>query len=143
MPEFDGWIVGDDPCTREVLNAGTKGKLKAIVKWGIGVDNVDFKACADLNIPVENTPHMFGDEVADLAMSYLTNLSRKILDVHNGVRNHEWLKPIGSSLKDKNIGIVGLGNIGINIVKRVQVAGKNVFGYDPFFKNSTERKDLL
>lgn len=143
LPEFDGWIVGDDPCTREVLNAGTKGKLKAIVKWGIGVDNVDFKACADLNIPVENTPHMFGDEVADLAMSYITNLSRKILDVHNGVRNHQWLKPIGSSLKDKNIGIVGLGNIGINIVKRVQVAGMNVFGYDPFFKNSTERNDLL
>ena len=138
LPQFDGWIVGDDPCTRKVLSAGTKGKLKAIVKWGIGVDNVDFKACDDLNIPVENTPHMFGDEVADLAMSYITNLSRKILDVHNGVRNQEWLKPIGSSLKDKKIGIVGLGNIGINIVKRVQVAGMNVCGYDPFFKNLTE-----
>ena len=138
LPEFDGWIVGDDPCTRKVLSAGTKGKLKAIVKWGIGVDNVDFKACDDLNIPVENTPHMFGDEVADLAMSYITNLSRKILDVHNGVRNQEWLKPIGSSLKDKKIGIVGLGNIGINIVKRVQVAGMNVCGYDPFFKDLTE-----
>ena len=138
LPEFDGWIVGDDPCTREVLSAGTKGKLKAIVKWGIGVDNVDFKACDDFNIPVENTPHMFCDEVADLAMSYITNLSRKILDVHNGVRNQEWLKPIGSSLKDKKIGIVGLGNIGINIVKRVQVAGMNVCGYDPFFKDLTE-----
>jgi len=138
LPEFDGWIVGDDPCTREVLSAGTKGKLKAIVKWGIGVDNVDFKACDDLNIPVENTPNMFGDEVADLAMSYITNLSRKIIDVHNGVGNREWLKPIGSSLKDKKIGIVGLGDIGINIVKRVQVAGMNVCGYDPFFDDLVE-----
>lgn len=138
LPEFDGWIVGDDPCTREVLSAGKKGKLKAIVKWGIGVDNVDFKACEDFNIPVENTPEMFGDEVADLAMCYITNLSRKIIDVHNGVRNQEWLKPIGSSLKDKKIGIVGLGNIGMNIVKRVQVAGMIVCGYDPFFKDLTE-----
>jgi D-3-phosphoglycerate dehydrogenase len=143
LPEFDGWIVGDDPCTREVLKAGTKGKLKAIVKWGIGVDNVDFKACDDFNIPVENTPHMFGNEVADLAMSYITNLSRKIVEVHNGVRNQEWLKPIGSSLKDKNIGIVGLGNIGINIIKRVQVAGMKVFGYDPFVQNSTEENNFL
>ena len=52
LPEFDGWIVGDDPCTRSVLAAGKSGKLRAIVKWGIGIDNVDFKACSELGIPV-------------------------------------------------------------------------------------------
>jgi D-3-phosphoglycerate dehydrogenase len=135
LPEFDGWIVGDDPCTRDVLVAGKKGKLKAIVKWGIGVDNVDFEACSDLRIPVENTPNMFGDEVADLAMSYITNLSRNIIDVHNGIKNLEWLKPIGTSLKSKKIGIVGLGDIGMNIVRRVNAARMNVIAYDPYFKS--------
>ncbi|KOR27418.1 hypothetical protein TI05_19060 [Achromatium sp. WMS3] len=44
VPEFDGWIIGDDPATRAVFEAGKKGNLKAAVKWGIGVDNVDFAA---------------------------------------------------------------------------------------------------
>ena len=139
LPEHDGWIVGDDPCTRSVLTAGKKGKLKAIVKWGIGVDNVDFKACSDLGIPVENTPNMFGDEVADLAMSYITNLSRNIVDVHNGVKNLEWPKPIGTSLKGKKIGVIGLGDIGINIVRRVNAARMNIIAYDPYF-NSTKKE---
>jgi D-3-phosphoglycerate dehydrogenase len=136
LPEFDGWIVGDDPCTRSVLAAGKSGKLRAIVKWGIGIDNVDFKACSELGIPVENTPNMFGDEVADLAMSYITNLSRKIVDVHNGVKKLEWPKPIGTSLKGKKIGVVGLGDIGMNIVRRVNAARMNVIAYDPYFSSS-------
>ena len=71
LPEFDGWIVGDDPCTRDVLVAGKRGKLKALVKWGIGVDNVDFKACSELGIPVENTPNMFGDEVVEILLMFI------------------------------------------------------------------------
>lgn len=136
LPEFDGWIIGDDPCTRDVLLAGKKGKLRALVKWGIGVDNIDFATCSELGIPVENTPNMFGDEVADLAMAYITNLSRFVIDVHIGVKNKDWLKPVGSSLKGKNIGIIGLGDIGMNIVERVAAAKMNIFAYDPFYKLS-------
>ena len=136
LPEFDGWIIGDDPCTRDVLFAGKKGKLRALVKWGIGVDNVDFATCSELGIPVENTPNMFGDEVADLAMAYITNLSRFVIDVHIGVKKKDWLKPIGSSLKNKNIGIIGLGDIGLNIVERVAAAKMNIFAYDPFYKSN-------
>ena len=68
VPEYDGWIIGDDPATRRVFEAGRLGKLKAAVKWGIGVDNVDFQACEELGIPITNTPMMFGREVADVAM---------------------------------------------------------------------------
>jgi len=146
LPEFDGWIIGDDPCTRDVLFAGKKGKLRALVKWGIGVDNVDFATCSELGIPIENTPNMFGDEVADLAMAYITNLSRFVIDVHIGVKKKDWLKPIGSSLKDKNIGIIGLGNIGLNIVERVAAAKMNIFAYDPFYKpnkNSNNFEHLI
>ena len=44
VPHHDGWIIGDDPATRKVFEAGQKGKLRAAVKWGIGADNVDFNA---------------------------------------------------------------------------------------------------
>src|SRR3546814_14229171 len=60
VPQYDGWIIGDDPATRRVFEAGKAGKLTAAVKWGIGVDNVDFAACTDLGIPIINTPHQHG-----------------------------------------------------------------------------------
>ncbi len=42
VPQFDGWIIGDDPATARVFEAGVRGKLHAAVKWGVGTDNVDF-----------------------------------------------------------------------------------------------------
>src|SRR5687768_5597008 len=66
VPTFAGWIIGDDPATHRVFEAGKRGKLRAAVKWGVGVDNVDFSAAKELGIPVSNTPRMFGGEVADL-----------------------------------------------------------------------------
>ena len=53
--DYDGWIIGDDPCTRSVIAKGKEGKLRALVKWGIGVDNVDFGACKEFDIPISNT----------------------------------------------------------------------------------------
>jgi len=76
VPQHDGWIIGDDPATSEVFEAGKAGQLKVAVKWGIGVDNVDFAACDRLGIPITNTPGMFGAEVADLAMCYILGLAR-------------------------------------------------------------------
>ena len=58
LPTVDGWIIGDDPATERVFTAGKNGKLKAAVKWGVGVDNVDFNACKKLGIPIINTPNI-------------------------------------------------------------------------------------
>ena len=44
IPEYDGWIAGDDLANREILTVGRKGKLRVLVKWGVGIDNVDQKA---------------------------------------------------------------------------------------------------
>ena len=77
VPHYDGWIIGDDPANRTVVEAGAAGKLKAAVKWGVGVDNVDFDAFRDLGLPVENTPGVFGGEVADVALTYVLGLARE------------------------------------------------------------------
>ena len=42
--QYDGWIIGDDPATRKVLQHGCAGRLKACMRWGVGTDNVDFSA---------------------------------------------------------------------------------------------------
>ena len=140
ISNFDGWIIGDDPCTRSVIAKGKSGKLRALVKWGIGVDNIDFAACTEFKMPISNTPNMFGDEVADLAIAYLINLERKIIDVHNGVLVGQWLKPTGSSVKGKIAGIVGLGDIGKAIAQRLNVMGINAIGYDPYLKDKNVEK---
>jgi len=130
LPKFDGWILGDDPCSRAVLNAGKRGNLKAVVKWGVGTDNIDFGALQELDIPFSNTPGVFGREVADLAIAYLINLSRHVIKVDNSVRSGSWLKPAGFSLADKDFAIVGFGDIGQNISKRLQASDVNVHVYE-------------
>lgn len=135
VPLHDGWIIGDDPATEEVFTAGKSGKLKAAVKWGIGVDNVDFIACKRLDIPITNTPGMFGSEVADLAMCYILGLARDAFLIDREVRRGGWPKPSGISLSGKTLGIVGMGDIGKNIAKRAHAHDLNIIGWDPYAKS--------
>lgn len=130
-PRHDGWIIGDDPATRAVFEAGRAGRLRAAVKWGIGVDNVDFAACEDLGIPITNTPNMFGAEVADVAMGYLIALARETFEIDRGVRAGDWPKPRGISLAGKTVALVGFGDIGRNTAKRLLAAEMRVVAYDP------------
>jgi len=138
LPQFDGWIIGDDPATRQVLEAGIKGKLRATVKWGVGVDNVDMSAARELGLPITNTPGMFGNEVADVAMGYVIALARQTFTVHQGVVDGKWLKPVGSSLFGKTVALVGFGDIGRQTAKRLLASGMKVIAYDPQFQPSDE-----
>ena len=131
LPQFDGWIIGDDPATRRVFEAGQAGRLKAAVKWGIGVDNVDFAACKDLGIPIINTPQMFGGEVADVALGYVIGLARQLFSIDRGVREGGWPKPAGISLAGKMVGLIGLGDIGRALAKRLLACEMHVVAYDP------------
>lgn len=142
VPRHDGWIIGDDPATREVFAAGKAGNLKAAVKWGIGVDNVDFKACKDLEIPIVNTPNMFGGEVADIATGYVIALARETFQIDNGVRQGQWPKPRGISLSGKTVALVGYGDIGKNTAKRLLAADMNVISYDPVVAQTSEHSTL-
>lgn len=134
VPRFDGWVIGDDPATRAVFEAGIAGNLRAAVKWGIGVDNVDLAAAKQLGIPVTNTPNMFGREVADVAMAYVTLLARHLHEIDRAVWNGGWIKPRGTSLADKTMGVIGFGDIGSNVAKRALAAEMRVIAYDPAYK---------
>lgn len=132
LPAYDGWIIGDDPATRAVFEAGKNGRLRAAVKWGIGVDNVDLDACRDLGIPIDNTPGMFGEEVADVALAYVIGLARQLFFIDRSIRiDHAWPKPAGISLSGRKAGVVGLGDIGRNTAKRLMACSMDIIGYDP------------
>ena len=132
IPEFDGWIIGDDPVTNKVISAGKNGRLKACMRWGVGTDNVDFAACEAHGIPIENTPGVFGREVADLAMHYVSALARHSFEIDRQVKTGTWFKPVGTSLWATKALVVGLGDIGKNVVKRLNAHDVDVSYFDPY-----------
>lgn len=131
VPAHDGWIIGDDPANRTVLEAGRAGRLRAAVKWGVGVDNVDFAACRQLGIDVTNTPGVFGAEVADLALGYVIALARQTHVIDRAVRAGGWPKPSGISLAGKRAAVIGFGDIGKHLAPRLRACGIDVTIYDP------------
>jgi len=140
--DYDGWIIGDDPASRRVFEAGVRGQLKAAVKWGVGVDNVDFDAAHDLGIPITHTPQMFGEEVADVALAYIISLARDLVAIDRGVRAGGWPKPCGISLRGKRAGVVGFGDIGRALARRLVCLGMDVVAYDPYFEAQPGLEDV-
>jgi D-3-phosphoglycerate dehydrogenase len=138
LPEVDGWIIGDDPATERVFIAGKNGKLKAAVKWGVGVDNVDFKTCQKLGIPIINTPNMFGAEVATIAVSYVLGLARQSYLIDREVRKGNWIKPAGRSLSGLVVGLIGFGDIGKSTARFLHAFDMKINVYDPFANKSDE-----
>ena len=134
--DFDGWIIGDDPATRRVLEAGVQGNLKACMRWGVGTNNVDFAAFEEFQVPIENTPGVFGREVADLACHYVSALARDTYQIDKKVKQGDWYKPIGVSLWSQSALVVGMGDIGKQLAKRLSAHDMKVSFYDPFVKSS-------
>lgn len=131
LPEVEVAIAGDDALGAEVLRAGVAGRLRGLVRWGIGTDNVDKPVATGLGLPVYNTPGMFSNEVADLAMGHLLNLARHIHKMDRDVRAGRWTRYEGTSLSGKTVGIVGLGGIGRETARRARAFGMTVLGSDP------------
>lgn len=130
LPGMDCVIAGDDAINRAALAKARDKGLKAVIKWGIGTDGIDKVAARDLGLPVFNTPGVFGEEVADLALSYLLLLARGLHRMDASVRAGGWLKVEGRSLSGKTAGVVGLGSIGRAIARRCAAFGLEVIGSD-------------
>ena len=125
-PGIDGMVVGDDPITERVLEAGDR--LRVVSKWGVGIDNINLAAARERGITVSNTPAMFGAEVADVVIGYLILLARRLHAVDNAVRGGHWFKPEGLSLAGRTMGVIGLGDIGRSVVKRAAAMEMRVLG---------------
>ena len=96
-------------------------ELEIISCFGVGVDGIDFETTRSRHIFVTNTPKVLNDAVADIAVSLILATQRNLINADRFVRDGLWLEgsfPFGNSLAGKTLGILGLGNIGEEIVKR-------------------------
>jgi lactate dehydrogenase-like 2-hydroxyacid dehydrogenase len=100
--------------------------LKIVGSFGVGYDHIDAKWAGEHGIIVTNTPDVLSDEVADLAMGLLIATVRRLPQVDRYVREGKWLKapyPLTGSIREKKMGILGLGRIGSAIAKRAEAFG--------------------
>lgn len=97
--------------------------LKIISQYAVGFDNIDIKTATSLKIPIGNTPDVLSEATADLAFTLMLMVSRKALYCYKKILNNQWtyFKPtedLGIELKNKTLGIFGLGRIGFEMAKR-------------------------
>jgi len=119
--------------------------IRAIVRYGVGYDNIDLDFCKRNNILVANTPDYGIDEVSDSAIAMILYLTRKIGILQELAKEDElyWTgKEINLNMRRLNklsLGIIGLGRIGGSIAKKFLAFSKNLAFYDPYIPNGYEK----
>jgi len=136
IQEYDAVILGADPMTAKVLEAGKK--VKIICKHGAGVDNIDLDKAADLGISVTNVPATNSDAVADFAFALMLNIARKVSENVSEVKAGKWNQSIGVDVYGKTLGIIGYGAIGKRLAKRAVGFDMDILAYDSYLENKAD-----
>lgn len=126
----DYLVVGLIPVTKETIKQATN--LKAVLKHGVGTENIDIPACSAANIPVMNTPGANADAVAELAIGLMFSLARNIPAGNASIISGLWQRQIGTQLGGKTLGIVGFGNIGRTLALKARGLGMSIIATDPY-----------
>ncbi|MBD7915544.1 D-2-hydroxyacid dehydrogenase [Clostridium sp. Sa3CUN1] len=152
LKEYDALVIRSaTKVTRDILEVAKEGKLKLIVRAGVGVDNIDVIAADEFGITVRNTPNSSSDSVAELALAHMFAVARFVGTSNYTMRNGEWNKKKyeGVELSGKTLGIVGMGRIGRSLADKATALGMKVVYNDAFGKvdgvkyNFVELNELL
>ena len=132
--EFDALIVRSaTKVTREILQAGAKGKLKIVGRAGVGYDNIDVEAASEYGVVVKSAPSGNTNAVAELTIALMLNVSRHIPQAHASLKQGVWTKEKlkGTELMGKMLGVLGCGKIGQRVAELAHHGfDMDVVGYD-------------
>jgi len=136
MSDRDAWLAENGAKIRAIGTDGHLGasadlmdclpNLEIIGCYGVGVDAINLDHARKKGVVVTNTPDVLNDDVANLAVALLLDVSRQIVAADRYVRSGQWLKknmPLAKSIRDRKVGILGLGRIGKSIAEKLQVFG--------------------
>lgn len=141
IDQYEGIIVRSrTKVTREVIENAKN--LKIIARAGVGVDNIDVEAATEHGILVVNAPQSTSITVAEHAMGLMLALSRKIAIADASVKSGKWEKSrfMGMELRNKTLGVIGMGRIGSQVVKRSKAFEMDVIVYDPYITEETAKE---
>lgn len=128
--DADGVIVGVETVDKEYIDAHPK--LKAVVKFGVGTDNIDVEYCKQKGIFVGRTVGSNAQSVAETAISFVIADSKNLYNSISSTREHDWSKMTGYEIMGKTIGIVGFGAIGRKVAQMASGLGMKVIAYDAY-----------
>lgn len=115
--QFDGIICGDDRLTANVYDHAKN--LKVVVKWGTGIDSINKEEAEKRGIEVCRTPNAFTVPVAESTLALMLSFARNIQFNDRVMKSGDWAKPQGHTLSECTVGLVGFGNIGQAVAKRL------------------------
>jgi len=139
---YDAIVVrSETKVTAAVLAAGKR--LKVVGRAGVGVDNIDLDAATQRGVIVVNAPLGNTISAAEHTIGLMLALSRNIAQADASLRGGAWQRSkfAGVELRDKTLGLIGLGNVGSEVARRAKGLDMHVIAYDPFV--SAERAQIL
>ena len=141
LNEFDGAIVRSGVKITAASLEGNK-RMRAIVRAGVGTDNIDKTAATRLGIVVMNTPAGNTLSTAEHAFALMLGLSRSVAPAYKSLCEGRWDRKtfMGSQLADKTFGVIGMGRIGREVATRGLAFGMRVIAFDPFLSDEQATK---
>ena len=131
----NGFINQYAPITERVLKE--LPDLKFVVRYGVGVNNVDLEAATKYGVQICNVPDYGMNEVADQALALMLALTRKVVLMNDYTRNNKWDYQRSIPIyrhSCQTVGVIGVGRIGTSFVNKVHALGCKVVAYDPYKK---------
>ena len=133
LKDFDAVVVRSKTKVRaNHIDEAKTGKLKLIIRGGVGVDNIDVKYAESCGITVKNTPRASSQSVAELAMGHMFSCARYLSIAGHTMREDKWEKKAsgkGIELGGKTLGIIGFGRIGQALGVMARALGMHVIAY--------------
>ncbi|MGH2429786.1 MAG: phosphoglycerate dehydrogenase [Candidatus Limnocylindria bacterium] len=130
LARAEGWIAGTAPIGAVHLEAAPM--LRIVARYGVGVDSIDLDAARRRGVAVTNTPGANTEAVADLTIGVALAALRGIVEGDRAVRAGDWSGMVGRELGECTVGIVGYGQIGRAVHRRLSGFGSRVVAHDPF-----------
>jgi D-3-phosphoglycerate dehydrogenase len=140
IADYDAIVIrSGTKVTKEIVEAGSAGRLKVIGRAGVGVDNIAVETATEKGILVVNSPEANTISAAEHTIAMMLSLSRKIPDANASLKSGKWdrKKYMGVEVNGKVLGVIGLGRVGGEVAKRAKGLEMKVVAYDPFI---TEEK---
>ncbi|MFM9279011.1 phosphoglycerate dehydrogenase [Paenibacillus jiagnxiensis] len=139
--EYDALLVrSQTKVTERIMSAGTR--LKVIGRAGVGVDNIDLEAATQRGIIVINAPDGNTITTCEHTFAMMMALARHIPQAYAKTVGGTWDRKsfLGVELRNKTLGVLGMGRIGSEVAKRAKAFGMNILGYDPFLTEERAEK---
>lgn len=132
---FDGFLNGDDIISAKVIDAalGAPTPLKVIAKYGIGLDSIDVKHATAKKVPVLFTPGVNHTTVAEHAFGLMIGVAKHFWPQTKSVKEGKWKRITGNELYGKTIGVIGMGRIGKEVIKRARAFEMKAVAFDVYW----------